>query len=151
MDIISWFSGIRYDLLLDRGSKFRCTEVASSKDLWLFMACRRWYESTGNTILSCLVHYLYSTSLYFQSCWGPLSVKSDSRSHHFILPLLLADFLFVHFPCPGYSFTIETNWKSVSGAWSMVYLPNNSRALSCYTLMGLFSLGLLLWPSLLFL
>lgn len=49
--------GTRYDLLLDWWSKFRCIEDAYSKGLWLFMACRRWHESTGNTFLLCFVHY----------------------------------------------------------------------------------------------
>jgi hypothetical protein len=93
------------------------------------MACRRWYESTGNIILSCLVHCLYSTSLYFQSCWGPLSVRSDSRSQHFILPLLLADFLFANYVHVSNTHVIYLIWRSIkySGVlWRDMWIANTS-------------------------
>jgi hypothetical protein len=44
--------GTKYDLLLDRKSKFGCIQAPPSEDLWLFMDCGRWHEVTG-TILSC--------------------------------------------------------------------------------------------------
>jgi hypothetical protein len=37
----------RYDLLLDRKSKFECIQAAPFKDVWLFMDCGRWNEGTG--------------------------------------------------------------------------------------------------------